>query len=675
MENKRGIKATLLILFAVVISYANALGNGLVYDDLLLVAGNTHLRQGWRGVYLIFTSGYWSGAQPFTSGGLYRPLTILSFWAEYSVAGTSPFLYHLDNILLHFVCSVLAYLVMRSFFKDSTAPLFAALLFAVQPVHTEAVAWVSGRAELLCAFFAFLSAYFFVKRPGRGFYSLLCFVFYLLSLLSKESSIVLPAVLALYLLLYEMPEPGHGRARHLSARLYPFAAAVLVYIPVRLLVLGALGPSGQEMAIRSSTSSYNIFLTMCEAFTHYIRLSLLPFSLSADYSFHPPASFIEMKVLFSLLVLMLTLISAGRLIRLSRNLFFAAAWFFIMLLPVSNIIPTGIIMSERALYIPLLGPCMIAGLIFSCAADRREVAGRVSVVFFAAVLALFTAGSIRRNDVWNNQHDFEVYLTQLYTRRIEQFPNDPVYHTILADNFIKVGDYGPAAEKAALRAVQLSPRDAISHYLLAMIYSHGSRHAAALPEARAAVRLTPGCAIYRYLLAVIYWQLQMYDESLPEVMEAIKLNPYSGDYCSLASGLLHLQGRDDEALVMINDAIMLNPSEGEFYLNKAYILNAKGDLDAAHALLEQAEKLSPGNANAFIEDGITLGSRKMYAAAVEKLSRAAVLSPGDPVVRYLLAGAYAGDGQVDRARTELQKALVIKPDYREARALLQSLEE
>ena len=630
----KNIAPVLLILAVVLLSYFNASFNGFVFDDRYLIVKNPDIK-GWSGVTRLFTSGYWSSTGK--SGGLYRPLTMCSFLLEYAAVGLKPALYHVDNIILHFLCSVLSFFIMKSFLTEEKTPLFAALLFAVHPVHTEAVAWVTGRAELLSAFFSMLSALIFLNKRGRAGWTFLYSLLFLLALLSKESALVIPALMAVYLLIYENEGPVRARLASLVSRLYPFVLTFLIFMVPRVYVLGRVGPAGEEMTFLD-VRPYYTFLTMCEAFTHYIRLVFFPFNLTVDYLFPPPFSFFEFKVVFPLLVLASLLLFSRRVAAFSRPALFAAVWFFVALFPVSNIIPVGIIMSERALYIPSLSACMMLGAAVTYAWPALRWRRFAVFLLFAAVM-LLAAGTINRNPTWKDQRGFEKSQIDMIRHRIELFPDYAPYYAMLAGMYMEHDEYGPDVEKLLADAVRLDPGNYQAHNNYAKLFIKRSMPGKALAEARMCMKIRPS--------------------------EASAYN---------AAGIaFHMMKNTADSEGMLDEAIRLNPGVGEYYLNKGYLRLEAGNPDAALALFERATELDPDLFDSYLQQGIILGARRRYAPAVKMFQKAALLRPESAEAHFYLGAALYGLGDMLRARFEVNAALRLRPDYPEALALIARL--
>jgi len=638
-EYKKDLLVSLLILAVVFVSYGSALSYRFVMDDFSLFVQNPNIKS-WANIPHIFTSGYWDSEG--LTRGLYRPFTIFTFLVEYSLGGARPFLPHLDNVLLHFICSVLVYLILKKIFGRRDAPAFAALIFAAHPVHTEAVTWISGRAELLSAALSLLALHISIGKPGRSAWPFLTFFVFLAALLSKESAAVMPVLLAAYLLLFTPPEQGRGRIKAVLPRLYPYIAAFAVAVAARMIVLGGeMSPEGIDQALYG-VGPYGRFLTMSRAFYEYIRLGLFPYGLKLDYFFPPPGSLLDIRVLLPYAVLAATLLFATRIIRSSRPVFFAAVWFFVTLLPVSNIIPSGIIMSERAMYLPSLAACILIGAAIAASGRAVRAAGGnafVPAALFVPVLAAFSVSTINRNPVWADQERSNREYSRMLDRDIDNYPDYAVLYRTSARMQEYFGTDEADKDRAVARAAdKLGPDDSEMHALLARRYAAKGMHEKALSEITVALRTT------------------RIDE-----------------YYDLAGMMLYKLKRLDEAEKMFDEAVRLNPGDSEAYMDKGEVRMELGDDEGALRLFEKAAYLDPQNHDAYLEQGIILDSRKQFGPAIEKVRKAVELDPASPDLRYFLAVAYMDGGKPEKARKELEEALRLRPGFKDASALLQKI--
>jgi len=616
-----------VILLSVSVSYHNAISNGFTSDDIDLVLKN-NLISDWSNLKAILTSGYWPDRPD--GAGLYRPFVIISYLIEHSLSGLDPLLYHIDNILLHFLCSFLLYLVLKPVFKDPRGAVISATIYAVHPVHVEAVAWVSGRSDLLSTLFLLVSFLFYQKRNHhKKAYVLLSCCSFFLALMSKESALILPPLLILYSVLFESSTES-GRTYRLIKGISPYAAVFTVYLALRISAIGVLGPVEEERLLEGF-SAFKIFLLMSEALFHYIRLGFFPFSLSADYNYQPSASLLDYKVIIPIVILALSLVFTKRIIRASSTAYFAIMWFIVCLLPVSNIIPIGIVMSERALYLPSMGICILLGLIFSSALGTDSHKSRVwmkpaVVVSVLVVTAMFAALSIQRNPVWKDRSSYDLELIRVCKNRIRNYPDHAPYYSKLAALYHKNGIRDDDAEKAAIAAVRMDYDNFASHYFMAIIHFDRGRIEEALKESEISLGLEENAEVYSLRGLIFY--------SIGEYAEADRMNEH---------------------------AIRLKPEFGQYYLDRGYVRLRMGDTDTAYGLFEQAAVLSPENHLPFLEQGIILLEKGEFIKASHKLESAVKLNPSSSKSLYFLGLAYLNSGRTEMAKAALEDARKIEP--------------
>ena len=177
--------------------YANSLKGGFIWDDAALVRDNAFIKD-WSKAGHLLVENIGSGA--FTEFSSYRPLQMLSYSLDYSVWKLDVFGYHLTNILLHLLSALLVYWLISLLFSKPSLSFLTSILFVAHPVHTEAVSYISGRSDTLCAIFMLLCLVYYIKEGslGNGMVSLLIPLTYVLALLSKEYALITPALLLVY---------------------------------------------------------------------------------------------------------------------------------------------------------------------------------------------------------------------------------------------------------------------------------------------------------------------------------------------------------------------------------------------------------------------------------------------------------------------------------------------
>jgi Tfp pilus assembly protein PilF len=417
-RNGAGAGPVVLVLLVAAALYANTLRGGFVLDDSSIIRQNP-LIQSLRRAPELFLSDYW---EPTTRSGLYRPLTTLSYALNFAVAGDRPALYHGVNVLLHALNSAFVLLVCLRVSGNRGVAVAAALLFAAHAVHTEAVAGVVGRAELLSTCF-FLSSLLLYLRSGEreGSSSSIAYsgslAAYALSLLSKENGITLLGVLFCHDLVYRS-HPGEslvGRARRLFAsrgrRYLGYLAVALGYLVLRHLVLAeqALVPATKRLdnPLVDLSPGWRA-LNALQVSLRYLGLLLFPVRLSYDYSYNQIPmldSLVDPRSLGVLGGAFALVVASAVACRRSRALCFAISFFVVTFSIVSNLLfPIGTIMGERLLYLPSVGFCLALALALRWLVDHLPLSPAAARAGFGLALgtlvALHGARTLVRNQDW-----------------------------------------------------------------------------------------------------------------------------------------------------------------------------------------------------------------------------------------------------------------------------------
>jgi hypothetical protein len=375
-------------LVAVVVHVA-ALWNRFVFDDLYIVLLNPMVHAP-SGVWRVFGEPYWAGN---LAGAMYRPLAVATFALDWMVDGAAWF--HAVNLLWHAGVSVmLAVLALRWSGGERRAGLVAGLLFAVHPVHVEAIANVVGRNELMAALFTLLAVYAAVERCSVGWTAAALVG----GLLSKENAAVTPVLIGWAWLLGIRPLPER---RRLAAFAASWVLIAVAYGVVRWVVLHPYAGSQNIAPQLLGQSPVTVRLTAVAAFADVARLLLFPLHLQADYSPDERTTVLSpldgrfLLGLFVFGVWATLLVAAWRRRRLPET--YGLGWVGIAYLPVANLLfPHGVVVAERLLYLPSVG------LVLAAAAALARLEPRRLVI---VATALVLAGGVRsavRVSVWRS---------------------------------------------------------------------------------------------------------------------------------------------------------------------------------------------------------------------------------------------------------------------------------
>jgi hypothetical protein len=458
------------------LAYWNSVSAGLILDNVPIILQDPRLRTvDWASVRDILTHGYW---WPSGDSNLYRPLATLTYWANYAVAsgGESPTGYHLVNLLLHWLNGLLVFLLVRGVAGRPGAALTAAAVFACHPLTVESVTNVVGRADLLAALSTLggLCLYRRFLRAGvsgrRGLLLAIALV-YTAGLFSKESAVVLPALMLLHDWLFP-PAPGATRTATVTA------SAARVWPAYAGLVPGALMFAAARWAVFRESGAFTAFggdnpivnaplwtgvMTAVKVAGYYLGLIVWPVRLSCDYSYNAVTVFgwsmdsgqdahawIALVVVVALAAV--ALIAGRRQPVLTFFLGFTA----IAYLPISNLLfPIGTIMAERLMYLPLVGVVSAAVLGLALAGDRvasawpgsrRAVAIGGWMLAVAAVAAL-SARTVARNSEWTSGE-------RLWSGAAQVVPASYKVHKALALAAMEADPSGGRVDEAIARAAR-----------------------------------------------------------------------------------------------------------------------------------------------------------------------------------------------------------------------------
>ncbi|MGI9039088.1 MAG: tetratricopeptide repeat protein [Gemmatimonadota bacterium] len=408
LAEPRGALALIGLLSIVV--YANSLANQFAFDDWRIIRVNPRLHQ-LDDLGLIVGTPYWPAHGEML--GLYRPLTVLAFAVQWVLTGGAAWLFHLVNVAMHATVSVLVLLLVRRF-ASLEAALVGALVFAVHPVHTEAVANIVGQAELWAGLSVVGGCIVFLGRgPNEplGLRRLLAIAaLYSMGLLAKEHSIVLPGMLAALEMARSPLTLRDYLRRHVDWLVPSFlllAALAGTYLAIRYSVLGSIAGHDAGPQFPFLRGEYRVF-TALRAWPEYMRLLFLPIDLSADYApgviLPIEGGITPMMGLGAAILGGLVLLAAVTPWRPGVGL--PAAWFFIAILPVSNLLfPIGVVLAERTLYLPSVALAFLIAFAWDSLVRRAEAASpqrarRIAWVAAAGCIVLFGALTIARNPVW-----------------------------------------------------------------------------------------------------------------------------------------------------------------------------------------------------------------------------------------------------------------------------------
>jgi len=579
MKRSREIVFSSVILFLLTfLLYANTLHNRFAFDDKSLIVDNRLLHEG-TSLREIFTTNYRYGVG-FVDEGLYRPLVILTYVLNNQDFDPLPF--HLFNVIVNSVNSVLLFLLVYFLFGKRVLAFFSSLVFAFHPVHTEAVANIAGRPELLCAMFLLLS-WLFLEKPGKAIGTAVGAVSYYAALFSKETAIVFPFMV--FLADYAM-----GRRVTRKANIYKYITLSVIlasYLALRWRLLGetaaGLEPNFVNNPIYHSPLPERI-ATALSVFVRYLSILVFPMRLSADYSydhlhiyrslFHP--------VPFLGLIFLIVLSSLPLVCRGSRREFGTASVVFLVpYFLVSNIFfPIGTIMGERLMYLPSAGFSIAFGAALAALKNRS---GKAASALLILLLVLYSSRTITRNRDWYD--DFTVFTSALKIA--------PGSVKVLCNMAFLMDERGDrlTGETFYRRALEIYPDyDAALSGLGKNLYDQGRLTESAVYYKKA-VEVSPEKASAHYDYGMVLVKLGKYREAEKELTRAIELSSRNPKLYQGLGNLRLSQGKYEEAIRNYEEAMRLGGSKLISLNNMALSSYRLGDYSRAMEYVRLAESL------------------------------------------------------------------------------------
>ena len=622
--------ACLLIFVSLFSAYHNTLHNPFIWDDESLIVKNPLIKD----ISLcpkLFTNDLYYPVS--TGSNFYRPLQTLSYMWDYYFWQLDPKGYHLTNILLQGIAAFMVLWLVYIIFENIFIALGSALLFALSPLNTEAVTYLSGRAELLLGIFLLSSLVFFIK--DRIFFSLLSFI---LALLSKELALVFPFAILAYVFYFKRERLK--QSGYLLKYILPFFIVSFFYLALRLSVL-------HFATARPSTLTHFHFLVRIAALPKaifiYLRLSFVPIGLHMSWELTRPITFFGFFIAY--FILGISIVFCIKILKFHpqrRIASFFVFWSLLFFLPQSGIFPINAFIAEHFIYLSSIS--FFIGVSYLLYKYMRK-----SVFIISLVLILIYYG----------------FLT--YSRNVEW--SDPV---VFYKDILK---YSPASHQA--------------YNNLGLQYEYRGDYNMAIAQYQQALKIMPDLLEAHANLANLYSKLGKFKEAESEYLIVEKITPAAklGEVENNIGGLYQMQGLIDKAQARYERALKLDGRLHFTYFNLARIYFEKGDLAAATQeiarslpeITQSADKDKPYLKNIsdlladkkelpvaplFYNDlGVLFAKSGFYDAALYAFRRCIETAPGYTDAHFNLALVYLAKERTREAEGELKICLRSNPKH------------
>ncbi|MBZ5535387.1 MAG: tetratricopeptide repeat protein [Acidobacteriia bacterium] len=560
-----------LVVLAALVCDLNSWGHQFLMDDTTLIVTNPAIRTPGQILHL-FTSPFLSlpnGAP----GDLYRPVTGITLAVNYWIGGAHPDGFHLFNRLLHIlVCLGIFWTVRRLVPRPPHTALVSSLVFAVHPIQTEAITYISGRADALAMLFLVFAWYYFIRqRSGEVYhfkFHLVSLLFYSLGLLSKENVITLLGILVLTEWIYF----SRGNLRDLFHRLKldfwrvyaGYLGVTITFLAVRWAVVK--GFRSTNTPFPDNPLAYTPFfaraMTAAKILLQSIGLFLWPGSLSSDYSFNQIPVLTQWSTPAFWIVLALTAALVFILVWSYKRfpaLFFGLAFFGITYSIVSNIIiPIGTIRADRLMYLPALGLCILVGVGWGRlyeSAQGKLVKG-VLWAILGAVLVLYCGRTVIRNRDWTD------------------------------------------ALVLSIHDIKVSPKSGKLQNNLGALYYQTGQYSLAMQHYRIAESIMPDSAPLLTNLGIILKQQGRLDEAVTYLRRAVSLAPRDTRTRNVLGVALQKQGDLSGAIDAFDTVLGQDPGNADAHFGKGYVLHKQGKRDEAIREYLRTLEIDPTNQGA-----------------------------------------------------------------------------
>ncbi len=722
-EQSRKIKRILAIfIFCIAfLLFLNSSANDFVFDDRIVVERNELVKAPSQ-ITRIFSTPYHYGYRGANTG-LYRPFTILSFALNYAISGFSKYSFHIVNILLHSLVSLFVFLLLLEINGRISLAFASSLFFASHPIHTEVVSNIAGRAELLYSLFFIIAFIFFIKGgrsngSTRALFFSLSLISFFISLLSKESAIVFPAVIIAYEMIMRRRDSGKEAAmRSILAPTLFFIGAAAFYLVIRILVLDGLAGGGMDLPIENPLTQEGFFERMqgaTKVLGHYLWLLLVPLRLSADYSFDQikiPQSVFDLSVIVPLIIVAAFIFIFIRALKRSPIISFAIAFFAITFSIVSNyFFPIGTIMGERLMYLPSLSFCVVLSMAIISLGKRAEgkekaamdmprrgwkLFTRYQMMLLCMIIALYCARTLARNLDWRNEYTVfssaervspdsvkvlnnlgvALQKRKMHGEAIERFekaltiyPEHQNARNNLAQAYLSIGDTKDAEREIAL-LVKKHGDFAPGHLTHAEILRKQGKLDEAIIAIRKAIEVRPNFPEAQDLFGRILLEMGNFSEAENVLKQAVKGDPSSVIYHNDLGLLYMAMNRFSDAIDRFRKAFELDPSNATTMSNLGTAYRAMGRYDEAIECSKEALQIAPQNDSIRYNLALTLLDQKKYEGAAAELRKIVEKEPVDPQALTKLGSALLSLDNPDEAVGFLSRALKADPGLEEAYAL------
>ncbi|MFA5782847.1 MAG: tetratricopeptide repeat protein, partial [Bacteroidales bacterium] len=665
--------------------YANSLFNQYALDDRLMITENQFTKKGFNGIGDILSTdsfvGFFGKQKNLVAGGRYRPLSHITFAIEYALFGFNPFIGHLINILLYAFSCLLVYKALLKLFPSGnkhwylTIPFIATMLFIAHPIHTEVVANIKGRDEILSLLGSFGALYFILKyiEKDRTLDLVWASLVFFFALMSKENAITFVVIIPLTLYFFTK-----SPLKKALISMGCLAVVSVIFIFIRYSVLGFLMGSKIEYELLNNpfigANTVQKFATIFYTWGKYLILLLFPHPLTHDYypKQIPIIGMTDFRAILSLLFYLFLIAYAFLRIRKKDVVSYCILFFGLAFSISSNLIfPIGTFMNDRFMFIPLLGFSIVIAYLFVEKFQKwfSENISRIAVfTILGSVLLAYSVKTISRNPVWKD--DYTLFTTDVkvsensakcnvsaggQTLELAEKEADEVKKKKMIENAINYLNKG----------IAIHPRYTAGWLLLGKAMIDLEDYKKSREYYETALKISPGQkeALNNWLYcAQMSAKNKDYSEALISYRKLISYQPANNDLYVQLAGVYENENQIDSVLNIMNRLLVKDSMYAPALSKKGEVYGKYlNNIDKSIEYLVKAYAVSPNDASLLENIGVAYGIKKDYEKSIEFFNKAIAVKPDNPQTYANLAGSYLNMGNKKKAAecqakvAELQK--------------------
>ncbi len=642
-----------LFVFAVGL-YANTYDHDFAFDDSVVITGNKYTKQGFDGIKTLATKDLFYGIYGNSldlEGGRWRPLTLVMFAVEYHYFGENAHPYHILNIILYGLAAVVLFLMLKEFFpRNHLLAFLATLLFVAHPIHTEVVANIKSRDEIVSFLFLCLMLYFLFRHvrtspPNGGsrrrafiFYSVLC---YFTALLSKENGITFIAIVPLALFSF-----AGKRIKQSLLLTIPFLVTAGIYLVIRTSLVGMIGDRQSNditdnpflhlnfPALPTPLPFIEKFATICWILLKYLFLLIFPHPLTSDYGFNqiPAITITDPKAIASILIygglVFYAVKTLVQRIKSEKNgeenlksnssdlrsvLAFSILYFLITISIVSNLFfLIGTNMGERFAYISSLGFCLVLASIVLRITNTSNYELRMDfyknaklTVTLLLILVLYSYKTYTRNPAWTDNKTLftaDVKTSTGSANAHYYFANTMFTDHINDDQSAKRDSFFVEAKKEFRRAMEINPYFHYCYYNIGLIWEKLGNPDSAIVYQQKTIALKPENSMAQYMakgaLGLVYGKLKGdFEKAIPLLKEALANKPDDTGYHENLGICYAMKGDYDNSIKEFETSLQLKKvikkEDARIYMNLGLSWQNKGDKQKSDDYFQKAFQIDP----------------------------------------------------------------------------------